>query len=110
MLFEVLSSSKQTSACSKIDEINIRKDVDDDEIKVRKSSDHLFSRTNIRKEKLNGLVASSSSLVKKLPQAILLEVMTFLYDDLPSMQSMLCSSKDLLIEFSHRDVMINHAQ
>ena len=139
----VLSSSKQMSVNSKIDEIDIRKDIDNDEIKVRKGSDcvlRLCSRMNIRvsiplaidsflgyiqslfplvfkkkeepvstcKEKLNGLVASSSSLANKLPQAILLEVMTFLYDDLPAIQSMLCSSKDLLMTFSHRDIIINH--
>mmetsp|Transcript_32806 Transcript_32806/g.35370 ORF Transcript_32806/g.35370 Transcript_32806/m.35370 type:complete len:389 (+) Transcript_32806:65-1231(+) len=60
------------------------------------------------KGKVNILVASSSSLMKKLPQAILLEVMTFLYDDLPSIQSMLCSSKVLLMAFSHRNIIINH--
>ena len=116
----VLSSSKQMSVNSKQDEIGSRMNI---RVIIPLAIDSLLGYIQFLfplvfkkkeepvstcKEKLNVLVASSSSLIKKLPQAILLEVMTFLYDDLPSIQSMLCSSKVLLMVFSHRDIIINH--
>ena len=116
----VLSSSKQMSVNSKQDEIGSRMNI---RVIIPLAIDSLLGYIQFLfplvfkkkeepvstcKEKLNVLVASSSSLIKKLPQAILLEVMTFLYDDLPSIQSMLCSSKVLLMAFSHRDIIINH--
>jgi hypothetical protein len=52
--------------------------------------------------------SSSSSLMEQLPQAILLEVMSFLYDDLSSIQDIICSSKVLLMTIDHRDIIINH--
>ena len=52
--------------------------------------------------------SSSSSLMEQLPQAILLEVMSFLYDDLSSIQNIIYSSKVLQLTIDHRDIIINH--
>ena len=53
-------------------------------------------------------LSSSSSLMEQLPQAILLEVMSFLYDDLSSIQNIIYSSKVLQLTIDHRDIIINH--
>lgn len=53
-------------------------------------------------------LSSPSSLMEQLPQAILLEVMSFLYDDLSSIQNIICSSKVLSLTIDHRDIIINH--